>query len=966
MNSYLNTLNSNILLIIFSHLFFFSATAIAQETGSISGQVIDELGGAVVNSEVALTDKNGRTKKTLTDKTGNYFFRSLIPDVYTLQVDSKDFALFESGEILVTAGQAQSFNIQLKVKPISESVAVDLNSKTKSEPDNNFGEVVLREKEVNDLPEDPDALAAALKAMAPLGPGDPQIFVDGFNATNPPPKQTIREIRISQNNFSAEDDRPGGSRIQIFTKSGMDKLQGGAFFNWSDKSLNARNPFAKERAPYTYRQYGFSLSRTLIPKRGSFFASFQKLDENQNGIVSAQTLDDSLNILPLNLSFIIPRRNTYFNPRTDFQLNKNHSLTFRYSYSNSKINNLGVGELSLPARGYDFQYLQHIFQMTETAVLNPRTVNEFRFQYIRSEQNMSNTNSTPGIIVKEAFLGGSPGIGLASNKADRFELQNYITTNTKNHLMRFGVKVRSLQVTDISPSNFNGTFTFAGGEAPVLDNNYQIVLDELGHPKLTQITSLERYRRTLLLQRQGFSAADIRIRGGGATQFSIAQGNAEAKVNQTDFGAFFQDEWRLRSNLNIYLGLRYEGQTNIDDKADLAPRIAFAWVPKIGKNENTTIRGGLGLYYDRFSESYILQAQQFDGIHLQRVISSDPSLVDSFPNIPSSAVLSAFLNQQTVTKVADNIKAARSFISLINFEHKLSPNTSFYAGFSTYRTWHSIRQRNINAPLPGTFIFGQPESGTRPFGNTGEIFFIESSNGFFQNQFYAGFRSQINSTVSLSASYFLSDTKDGGSLGSLPANSYDLKSEWGRASSFSIRHRLYLSGRFEIPKMKLIFSPQIVVFSQRPFNIITGLDTNGDQVFAERPSLATTTSGPNIYNTQFGVFNVIPLPGEQIIPRNTGHGPSFFSVNTGISRTFGFGSTGKKNSANKGSSDKPYKIILSVQIQNLFNKVNLGTPIGNLSSPLFGKSTRIAGAYGFEDGSPAYNRRIEAQIRFSF
>jgi hypothetical protein len=948
-------------------LLFSVSAAFAQQTGALGGQVTDELGGAVAGSEVAITDENGKTKKSVTDKTGNYSFKNLTPGTYSLQVASTDFALFETKEVLVTAGRAQSFDVRLKLKEITESVAVDDGSTTKSQPGSNFGDVTLREKEVADLPDDPEALAAALKAMAPLGPGEPQILVDGFTAENPPPKQTIREVRISQNNFSAEDDRPGGSRIQIFTKSGLDKLQGNAFFNWSDESLNARNPFAEERAPYLYRQYGFSLSGTLIPKKGSFFLNFQKLDENQNGIVSAQTLDGSLNLLPLNLSFIIPRRNYYFNPRLDFQLSKNHSLTLRYGYSQSAIKNLGVGELSLPERGYDYRNSQHIFQATETAVINPQTVNEFRLQYVRTALDLSDTNSTPGINVQGAFLAGGAGIGLSSNESERFELQNYVTTNTKNHLMRFGVRLRALRLMDTSPGNFNGAFTFAGGSAPVLDSSYQIVLDSSGQPLLTQITSLERYRRTLLLQGLGFSAAAIRLRGGGASQFSIAQGNPEVKIEQMDFGAFFQDEWRLKPNLNIYLGLRYENQTNLDDNLNFAPRAAFAWVPKIGK-ENTTIRGGLGLYYERFSEQYTLQAQQFGGSQIQRIISSDPNLVDFFPHIPSSSALQSFLNRQTTTKIADDIKAARTFVSLINFEHKFSSKHSVYAGLSTYRTRHSVRQRNINAPLPGTYIFGEPASGIHPFGDIGEIFLVESSNEYLQNQFYAGFRSQMNSAVSISASYLLSDTKDAGAAGAFPADSYNLQSEWGRASAFSIRHRLYLNGRIEIPKMKVTFTPQVIVFSQRPFNITTGLDANGDQIFAERPSFAAeaATGGLNIYNTPFGVFNIIPLAGERVIPRNIGRGSAFFSVNAGISKTFGFGSFGKTNAGAKNSSDKPYKITLSMQIQNLFNNVNFGTFIGNLSSPLFGKATRTVSAYGFEDGSPAYNRRIEAQIRFSF
>ena len=115
----------------------------------------------------------------------------------------------------------------------------------------------------------------------------------------------------------------------------------------------------------------------------------------------------------------------------------------------------------------------------------------------------------------------------------------------------------------------------------------------------------------------------------------------------------------------------------------------------------------------------------------QRFVSSDPALVDFFPNIPTPAALTGFANRQAVSRLADNLQAARVFLSLVSLEHKFTKNITLYSGLSTFRSRHLVRQRNINAPLPGTFIFGQPGSGTRPFGNVGEIFLIESSRDSF-------------------------------------------------------------------------------------------------------------------------------------------------------------------------------------------------------------------------------------------
>ena len=122
------------------------------------------------------------------------------------------------------------------------------------------------------------------------------------------------------------------------------------------------------------------------------------------------------------------------------------------------------------------------------------------------------------------------------------------------------MRARGIKITDFSPNNFGGTFTFSGGNAPQLDANNQIVLDSNGQPVLIPITSIERYRRTLLFQ----GNPNMRELGGRVTQFSLAGGNPEASVSQTDVGAFVQDEWRLRPNLTFTSFGTGRGKTDTD------------------------------------------------------------------------------------------------------------------------------------------------------------------------------------------------------------------------------------------------------------------------------------------------------------------------------------------------------------------------------------------------------------------
>ena len=143
----------------------------------------------------------------------------------------------------------------------------------------------------------------------------------------------------------------------------------------------------------------------------------------------------------------------------------------------------------------------------------------------------------------------------------------------------------------MSPQNFAGTFTFGGGLAPELDANNQIVTDAGGNPVLIDITSIERFRRTQLFRQRGLTPAEIRARGGGATQFSISGGNPEADVTYADFSPFIQDDWRFRPNLTLSAGLRYEIQNNIHSDLNFAPRLAFAWSPSADPRKQKSFAG---------------------------------------------------------------------------------------------------------------------------------------------------------------------------------------------------------------------------------------------------------------------------------------------------------------------------------------------------------------------------------------
>ncbi|HEX7999200.1 MAG TPA: TonB-dependent receptor [Pyrinomonadaceae bacterium] len=1021
MNLFTNTLKRSLSIALLLALLVSAQAVFAQQaTGTLRGVVTDEFGGVIIGATVTVTDQSGTQKTATTNDDGVYTVSGLAPGRYNVNVQAAGFAVYENAEVDVAAGRRDALDVKLGVTIEEQRVTVASETPVSTEPENNADQVVLKGQDLDALPDDPDELAAALQALAgpSAGPNGGQIFIDGFTGGRMPPKESIREIRINQNPFAAENDQPGGGRIDIFTKPGTDKLRGSAFFNFNDESLNARNPFSSNRPAFQFRQYGGNLSGPIISKKASFFVDFERREADDNELILATVLDPAFNIVAIGQGVLVPRRTTTFSPRFDYQLNEKNTLIARYTYNRGNTENSGIGGFSLQERAFDTRNTQQTFQLTETAVLSPTVINETRFQYIRSRSERDGNNTLPTINVLEAFIGGGSQVGQSFNKEERFELQNYTSWLWgAHHSLKAGGRVRTVRIKDFAPNNFGGTYVFAGGPG---------------------LTSIERYRLTLLGQQQGLTPAEIRATGGGPTQLTISTGNPEATVSQTDYGLYIQDDWRVRPNLTLSMGLRYEGQTNIGSNFNFAPRFAFAWSPgsggTTGRPPKTVIRGGVGIFYNRFNENSTLLSNRANGINQQQFIITDTDVLDSvvFPNIPSLNQLAQL--PQITWRVADDLQAPTVYTAGLQVERQLPLRTTMFVGLFNFRIRHVVRARDINAPLPGTFTPGDPDSGVRPLGNIGEVYQFESSGNFVMNQLFVGFQNRLSRNVSFFTSYVLAklknDTDGQGSTNLFPANSYDLTGEFGRAS-FDVRHRFTFAGNLNLPWGKVSLAPFIVATSGRPFNITTGRDTNGDKVFSERPSFApqgADCSNPNIRCTRFGNFNLAPLPGEELVPRNYGEGPAFFSVNLRVSRTWSFGSvpganraaaggeqpgqgsaapgaTGRRGASGNvpsvpggsrggrssssgggsrsqstglagfggGSGEKPYSLTFSVQFQNIFNRTNEGTPVGNLSSELFGESISTNGGFGGFGGGggnfgsqAAGNRRIIAQLRFNF
>jgi len=920
--------------------------------GTVSGIVKDMTGAVIPGAQVTITDANGNTRQVKTGADGAYTFRMVPPGTYSVSVAFQGLSQNGGVAVAVDTGQVAHGDMTMKPAEVRQEVTVaeENTSQLGLQSSQNADALVFKGADLAALPDDPDDLQQDLQALAgpSAGPNGGEIYIDGFSSGRLPPKASIREIRINQNPFASEFDKLGFGRIEIFTKPGTDYLHGTVSYDITDGVWNARNPFITSTPFPAFRTqtYGGNLSGP-INKHASFFLDFERRQLDDNAILNAYdptTFQLDRGTTPT------PQERTTISPRVDWQLSTNNTLSVRYSYLDLTRNLWGIGLYNLPDSGYSYSQGQQLVQATETAVLSARIVNELRFQYNASSVTENAVSNGVQVTVPSAFVEGGAGVGHSKQVDDNYEFQNYMSVTKGTHTIKFGVRGREDRLDYYTPTNFNGTFTFASFGA------YQIMQEGLA---------------------QGLSFPAIQAMGGGPALFTASSGNPSIYSNMFDLGAFAQDDWRISSRLTLSAGLRWEGQTNIHDWHDASPRLAFAWAPaKPGPRgaPSTVIRGGIGIFYIRYSDMDNLFTREYNGINQVSYTVTNPDFY-YYPALPANflSTLTASSNQLQFVP-ANTLRTPYLIQSAIGVERQLHRGTTLAVNFTDTRGVHQFVTSEISQPGAAS----------------GEIFQYQADGLLKQMQLIARVNSQIGNRISLFGAYIWNNAHSN-TDGSLCASPYgcgtstpmiqdDLSAEWSR-SSLDITSRMFLAGTVAGP-WKTQFSPFITASSGMPFDITTGADYLGDGILNARPAIASGP-GSGIVQTPYGYLNPLPLPGEPILPRNYGTGPDQFTVNMRLSRTWGFGTTkfsgpsgGARASSGGGRfggrgpfgstlTEHRYNLTLSISARNLLNHVNYTPPVGVMGSPFFLQSTSISGGY-MAEATPTDNRRIDIQLRFQF
>jgi len=968
-----------------------SWSAFAQApTATLSGKVTDQTGAVIPQATVTLSTGSGTRAIATTDQLGGYQIQSLPAGSYNVSATAKGFANFSRSNVALGPGQSQTLDVTLQVKAQEEKVNVNGEEgqpQLDVSSDSNAGALIIKGKDLEALSDDPDELQSELQALAgpSAGPNGGQIYIDGFTGGQLPPKSAIREIRINQNPFSAQYDKLGYGRIEIFTKPGSDKFHGQFFFNDSNSVLNSRNPYVPVKPDYNSEIFDGNFGGP-INKKASFFIDASR--RNMNDFSAIAAIDPAQLPYPLpagfqpallNQSIANPRTRTSISPRIDFQLTPTNTLTARYQLTHESEQNGGLGSFSLPSVGYDLNETEHTLQISDTQILGPNVVNESRFQFQRETNHQLPIGTGPFIDVQSSFTTGESTEGLVRTTQDNYEFQNYTSVTRGRHLIKFGARLRGITSSESTDANFNGTFVFSS-------------------PDGTRLAALQAYQNASHgLCQSGANYNPLNC----PSQFSISTGAPRVSVGWLDAGLYAEDEWRLKPNLSVTYGLRFESQNNIHDHADFAPRIGIAWgLGSNGKSApKTVLRGGFGIFYDRFGYNLVEQADLLDGVTQQKAVVAAPQFFSADGSgIPSFSQLAA-IGSPTVYQISPNLRAPYTIQSAASIERQITKTATFSVTYLNSRGEHAFYIDNVNAPAPWL-------NGARPQAtlyNNDNIYQYGSGGIFRQNQLIANIRVSTGKRLSLFGFYTLnyanSNASSGGSAGgffssggtssaSFLSNQFDPLADYGRAA-FDVRHRAFIGGNITLP-YAFSLSPFIIINSGQPYNLTTGQDNNGDSIFNDRPSFVSANENA-VCTTRADFATSVTAFGEA--PVNYCTGPSNTTFNLRMSKTIGFGPETKGGPAGgalgghhghggglgpgglsgnggnvffrgPGSAvNHLYNLTFSISVRNLFNTFNPGNPIGNLSSPRFGEAISVGGG---PFASASANRRVDLQVRFSF
>jgi hypothetical protein len=851
---------------------------------TLTGTVLDPSGAAVVGANVRL--QASTPEQSTTGEHGGFSLHCTGNDPYQLTVHAGGFA-----DSQLTGRGSRNLTVHLRIADVHTDIEVGENSGVSVDADHGAGTHTLTAQDLQGMADDPDDFKRQLQVLAASSggaPGQAIITVDGFqNSSALPPKSSIASIRVNPDMFSAEYDRPPyqGGRVEIFTKPGRDPVHGALFLTDSESGLNATDPFALSATPAGKRRYGFELGGPIRKQKSDYFMALERRDIHEFNVVNAVGLDG-----PIGENVSAPQHLWIGSVRTDWQLNPKNMLAATYSANVNDSDNVGSGGLVLREAGYNSTVSEQNLRLTDLFTVSPSLLHETRIGFTWKNTSDVPLSTAPSLQIAGAFTGGGATAGYLRSRERDLEVDDDVLWTHHKHSIKIGVTSLGILVHDFDPDTFNGAFIFGG---------------------------LEQYR------------------SGIPTAYNVTQGEPLVPFAQWRVALFAQDQWSVKPNLSLALGLRYALQTSPSSFGNLVPRIGIAWSPDHKQRWVIHVRGGL--FSSPVTPDVTTEAYRLNGLRQTQLLLYSPSFTQPLAPTPSTIAVT------TTRQFAPNLGQDWSFQSQFGVEHELPQHGHAQANVFDAQAWGTIRSRNINSPLVDDST-SNPLLAPRPIAPGKNIFQFEQSGHLHGQVVFLGVDQHSYKRFGIFVGYLYFNLKtDADSATLFPQSSYSDHGETARAS-WESTHRVFAIGQLNLPA-KLSLTSQFDASSGNPYNAVTGIDNNGDGVFNDRPSL-TSQPGNGTYQTPFGLLNTTGVNGS--LGRNAGSMPALIHLDSNLSRTFEFHSHGL-------SADRHQSVTLNVRSANLLNHTNV-TTVGNVvGSPTFTQPLAAEAA-----------RRVEFGIRYTF
>ena len=896
-----------------------AATWAQSTNATVDGTIRDDQGGVLPGVTVTVIKSDtGLTRSVVTGERGSYRVSELPPGRYTIKAELPGFASVERQDIVLALGNNLTLNLELKVAAVQETVTVTGQSPLVETSQKSL-ETNITPAEVDDLP----VKGRQFVDLALLAPGvtvdtasansaTDSISFGGFNeqfkslwlegidindevtgggsglsnaSRHTFSQESVQEFQIVANQYSVEFGRSGSGVINILTKSGSNRLAGRGYYFLRDDAFDKPNAFATGKVPFRQQQFGATLAGPVVRDKVHSFASYER-----------QIYDD---VVTVNVpAFVLPiitdprtevprplRQHNFFGKLTA-TLSARHYLSATGMYGNQdrKAQDLGgniAGDGGFNEKAHDVYVAGAI-----TSVFTNNFTNQLRLAYSDA--------------VKDRFPSGEPGpriifpsisFGQATNFPQTREQINYIVMNTMN-LHREG---------------WGGTHDFKGG--------FEI--------------NVSRGPRTINTAFNGeylFTADALPVAGVPSTfpaRYRTATGTGALDRDVDMYAFFFEDNWRVAPGLTLSAGVRYDLQAlrgDLDgeplpadipaeqfwtrfvegdlagrnwiaypnDKNNVGPRIGFAWDP--GNTGRTVVRGGYGVFFDQiWTNDTGNVVQNYPNVFTQQFandarVTGIPNTF--FPGTPPVSLLSA--TGSTAVQVPNaGAESPSTQQSSIGIQRQVGSHNSVSADYIHVLGLHFRRAYNANARQP---------DGTFPLLRSGTVITVgDYGNRIDSDQVQLKFERRMSNNLSFRTAYTYMRVFQ---FLETPVDKTNRDADWGPAPN-DTRHRVVVSSVYRAP-FDIQLGTIITAMSAPPYNITTGVDSNGDRDINERP----------IEN------------GVMIAPFSA-RGDRYFSIDLRTSRSF------------RLPGDRRIEVLW--EMFNLTNTTNFGGYDGNMRSTFFGQ-----------------------------